>query len=206
MGPPGQVTDLTVVDIAPDVITVEFTAPGDDLDSNTTAAEYIIKYSATAGNLTGPNFDLTEFNTLLTQEDLVESTLEPVIGGTVKQLKIKTATFEHGRKYIMAMRAKDEVDNYSPVSNKGQFCSDCSLRPGTSSTTTTTTTSKIPTTTTQSSTTTSKIPTTTTQRSTTTTKSSNNTTQSSTTTMSSTSSTTETMATTTTPSSGCIAL
>ena len=139
--PPGQVTDLMVVDINEEIITVEFTAPGDDLDSNTTAAEYVIKYSATAVNLSGPNFDLTEFNTPLTQEDLVESTLDPVTGGTVKQLKIKTATFEPNRKYVMAMRARDEADNFSPVSNKVQFCSACSLQPGTSSTTTTTTSS-----------------------------------------------------------------
>merc|ERR1712013_262976 len=124
--------------------TVEFTAPGDDLDSNTTAAEYVIKYYATAGNLSGPNFALTEFNTLLTHGDLVESTLDPVTGGTVKQLKIKTATFEPNRKYVMAMRARDKADNFSPVSNKVQFCSACFLQPGTSSTTTTTTPSLEP--------------------------------------------------------------
>jgi len=119
--PPGQVTDLTVVDISADIVTVEFTAPGDDLDSNTTVAEYVIKYSATAGNLTGDNFDLTEHNTEITEDNLVESSLDPVTGGTIKQLKIKTTTFENEKKYILAMKARDEADNFSPVSNKVQL-------------------------------------------------------------------------------------
>merc|ERR1712142_933963 len=154
--------DLTVVDISEDIVTVEFTAPGDDLDSNTTAAEYVIKYSATAGNLTGDNFDLTEHNTQITEDNLVESSLEPVIGGSIKQLNIRTTTFETGKKYILAMRAVDEALNYSPVSNKVQLFIQDTTTSSTTTTTTSTSTTTTPSTTTTSPTTTTTTPTTTT--------------------------------------------
>ena len=43
--PPGRVNDLKVTN-QPGMVQLEFTAPGDDLDSNDSAAEYIIKYSS----------------------------------------------------------------------------------------------------------------------------------------------------------------
>jgi len=118
--PPGQVTDLTIVAIITDTITVEFTAPGNNLDSDDAAAEYIIKYSSTAGNLTGGNFDHTESITKLTLEDLIDSNLDPVNGGSIKQIKIKSTTFQPDMKYIIAMKATDSAGNISPVSNKAQ--------------------------------------------------------------------------------------
>ena len=118
--PPGQVTDLRVTNL-PDGIRVEFTAPGNDYDSNDAAAEYIIKFSSTAGNLTGSNFDKEDDNTRLTQNNLIESDLVPVKGGTVKAFKIMSALFNKDEKYVLAMKASDDSKNLSPVSNKVQI-------------------------------------------------------------------------------------
>ena len=59
--PPGRVTDLQANNL-PDMIAVQFTEPGDDLDSNDKATSYVVKYSSTVGNLTGVNFEKDEFN------------------------------------------------------------------------------------------------------------------------------------------------
>ena len=119
--PPCQVTDLAVVEITEETIFIEFTAPGNNLDSDDKAAQYIFKYSSTEGNLTEDNFDQMQFNTVVLQSDLVESNLHPVVGGTVKQVKMKSSTLEKDRKYVLAMKAKDEAGNYSPVSNKAHI-------------------------------------------------------------------------------------
>ena len=65
--PPGQVTDLSLVSVTAGMAVLHFTAPGDDVDSEEAAAEYIVKFSSTGGNLTGGNFDSDEFNTRITQ-------------------------------------------------------------------------------------------------------------------------------------------
>ena len=114
--PPGRVTDLLVNNL-PDRIAVQFTAPGDDLDSNDKAASYVVKYSSTLGNLTGANFDGEEFNTLLTNGDLVDSTLDPEVGGIRKTFLIKDSIFTAGVKYALALKAVDEIENQGPVSN-----------------------------------------------------------------------------------------
>jgi hypothetical protein len=117
---PGRVTDLTVTNL-PGILRLEFTAPGDDLDSNDAAAEYVIKYSSTASNLTEGNFDKNEFNTQLTDEDLTDSNLIPENGGTMKTINIKASVFNKNEKFVIAMKAADEVGNQSPVSNKVQI-------------------------------------------------------------------------------------
>ena len=89
--PPGRVTDLEADNLPDDMIAVKFTAPGDDLDSDDKAAYYVVKYSSTVGNLTGVNFDDDEFNTAVTNDDLVDSTLDPEVGGTEKTFFIKSS-------------------------------------------------------------------------------------------------------------------
>ena len=118
--PPGRVTDLQAKNL-PDMIAVQFTAPGDDLDSNDKAASYVVKYSSTVGNLTGDNFDKDEFNTEITNDDLVNSTLDPEAGGTTKTFFIKDSIFTVGEKYILALRAVDEKGNKGAVSNPVQI-------------------------------------------------------------------------------------
>merc|ERR550517_2283683 len=110
--PPGRVTDLQASNL-PDMIAVQFTAPGDDLDSNDKAASYVVKYSSTVGNLTGDNFD-------------------PEVGGTIKNFFIKSSIFAVGEKYVLALKAIDEKGNKGKVCNTVQI----SLPPATTPTTT----------------------------------------------------------------------
>merc|ERR1719474_2563369 len=156
--------DLTVTNISTKTITVIFTAPGDDLDdADGKAAEYIVKFSSTAGNLTGNSFDSEEFNVQIKPENLIESTLDPVDGGSSKKFKIKAEVFASNKKYILAMKARDDADNFSPVSNKVQiFIQKSAHLQITTSTTTTTTTTTTATTTTTTKTTEKPITTTTT--------------------------------------------
>ena len=101
---------------------VTFTEPGDDLDSDDKADKYIVKFSSTVGNLTGGNFDKDEFNTVITDKDLVnDSTLEPENGGTQKTFFIKDSLFSVGEKYVLALRAVDEKQNKGQVSNAVQI-------------------------------------------------------------------------------------
>ena len=118
--PPGRVTDLAVVNSV-STVNIQFTAPGDDFDSADPAASYVIKYSTTAGNLTGVNFENEEFNTKISATDLVDSDLSPVAGGIVKKISIKASTFYLGRKYVIALKATDDGQNQSPLSNLAQI-------------------------------------------------------------------------------------
>merc|ERR1711971_216439 len=118
--PPGRVTDLAVANSL-NTVNLNFTSPGDDLDSNQPVASYIIKYSSTAANLTGLNFDKEEFNFEITANDLVDSDLSPVNGGAVKKINIKSMAFSAGTKYVIALKAVDNGSNQSPVSNMVQI-------------------------------------------------------------------------------------
>ena len=119
--PPGRVTDLHVENLD-HMVAVHFTAPGDDLDSDDKADKYIVKFSSTVGNLTGGNFDKDEFNTMITDKDLVnDSTLEPENGGTQKTFFIKDLLFSVGEKYVLALKAVDDKQNEGQVSNAAQI-------------------------------------------------------------------------------------
>jgi len=118
--PPGKVTDLAVSNLD-NAVHLWFTSPGDDLDSTDPVAGYTIKYSSTAGNLTGSSFDNEDFNSVITEDDLLDSDLTPVGGGTVKEIKISKSIFTPERKYVFALKAKDESNNRSPVSNTAQL-------------------------------------------------------------------------------------
>ena len=138
--PPGRVTDLAVVNSV-STVNIQFTAPGDDFDSADPAASYVIKYSTTAGNLTGVNFENEEFNTKISATDLVDSDLSPVAGGIVKKISIKASTFSLGRKYVIALKATDDGQNQSPLSNLAQIYRPSSDDSPTSATTSTDSTS-----------------------------------------------------------------
>ena len=99
-------------------VSLQFTSPGDDIDSNDLVAEYVFKYSSTVGNLTEENFDSEEFNSKITAEDLTDSSLDPVMGGETKVIVLKKSIFEPNKKYVLAMKSRDDSDNWSPVSNK----------------------------------------------------------------------------------------
>ena len=80
-----------------------------------------MKYSSTVGNLTGDSFDKDEFNTEITNDDLVNSTLEPEVGGTTKTFFIKDSLFPVREKYVLGLRAVDEKGNEGAVSNPVQI-------------------------------------------------------------------------------------
>ena len=90
------------------IVKVEFTAPGDDLDSNDAAAEYVFKFSSTAGNLTGDAFNTDDFNTQITEDDLWDSNLDTVAGGSTKTFYIMSSVFIDNEKFMIAMKATDE--------------------------------------------------------------------------------------------------
>ena len=138
--PPARVTDLQAT-LLPSTILLTFTAPGNDLDSADPAAQYVLKFSSTGGNLTNDNFDNTEFNTQIVDADLVDSTLDPEEGGSTKTIKIQGSTFNTDEKYVIAMKAVDEAGNESPVSNRVQiYIASSSPTTATSTPETTTTT------------------------------------------------------------------
>ena len=141
--PPGRVTDLAVVNSV-STVNLQFTAPGDDFDSADPAASYVIKYSTTAGNLTGVNFENEEFNTKISATDLVDSDLSPVAGGIVKKISIKASTFSLGRKYVIALKATDDGQNQSPLSNLAQIYRPSSDDSSTSATASTDSSSTVP--------------------------------------------------------------
>ena len=118
--PPGKVTDLTVSNLE-NVVNLWFTSPGDDLDSADPVAGYTIKYSSTTGNLTGSRFDDEEFNSVITEDNMLDSDLNPVGGGTVKAIKIIQSIFTSEKKYVFALIAMDESGKRSPVSNTAQL-------------------------------------------------------------------------------------
>ena len=102
----------------PDCLLFElrFTAPGSDLDSDTPATTYIIKHATTFDNLTGPAFEEGE-NVLLTEVDIIDSSLTPLPGGQEVLLHLRPKRFIRGQLYYFAMKAKDEAGNQSPMSN-----------------------------------------------------------------------------------------
>ena len=102
----------------PDCLLFElrFTAPGSDLDSDTPATTYIIKHATTFDNLTGPAFEEGE-NVLLTEVDIIDSSLTPLPGGQEVLLHLRPERFVRGQLYYFAMKADDQAGNQSPMSN-----------------------------------------------------------------------------------------
>ena len=68
--PPGRVTDLLVNNL-PDKIAVQFTAPGDDLDTATNASVFFIRYSTIDSDLLDENFNTSSSAVTITADDLI---------------------------------------------------------------------------------------------------------------------------------------
>ena len=117
--PPARVTDLTAAYAEPEggdtTVTLNFTAPGDNLDSEQPALSFLIKWAAEAEHLNSENFD--SVNDILTQQDLMEgSTLDPPSGGSSVSLMIRPDLFPIDTQHYFAMKANDEAGNWSPIS------------------------------------------------------------------------------------------
>ena len=105
-------------------MTVSFTSPGDDLDSDSPVSSYVIRVSDGDHEIQIGEADLAG-----------EHSLSPVPGGEHKKIKIKfvliscvifyilylrsrSDTFSSNVKYSISMTAKDEAGNESKISNK----------------------------------------------------------------------------------------
>ena len=101
--PPARVTDLAVVTAGDQSLTLQWTAPGDD-DSTATATRYEIRRSLNP--ITAGNFG---------SATLVANPPAPLLAGTVQQFVVTGLDTTVTRHF--ALRAFDELDNPSPVSN-----------------------------------------------------------------------------------------
>ena len=78
----------------------------------------LIKYSKSASNLTGDNFNNDVFNTELSLDDLLPgSVLTPPNGGETFQIQVNRTLFQEEIQYNFALRTQDDGDNWSHVSN-----------------------------------------------------------------------------------------
>jgi len=127
MYPPSRVLDLKVPNPTGS-LELEFTSPGDDLDSKEPVTSYTIRYALRANNLTD-NFNSSE-NLKIDDTYLISGSLSPVNGGSLVSLKLDTNRFESGNLYFFAMTAIDEKGNISPVSNVVSFCLKCEASSG----------------------------------------------------------------------------
>ncbi len=104
--PPGQINLNAVPGAAHGEIDLNWTAPGDDGYTGT-ANHYVIKYSSTP--ITDANW---------TQATTVPNPPAPAAAGTAQSMTI--TGLEEGRQYYVAIKAYDENNNESPLSNVPQ--------------------------------------------------------------------------------------
>lgn len=104
---PAQVTDLSVDDVAATAARLSWTTPGDD-GWNGTAAALDIRYA---------EFEITAQN--FASASPVPSIPAPLPGGSVQTYLLNGLV--SGTQYWVAMRARDEVPNWSDLSNVVSF-------------------------------------------------------------------------------------
>jgi len=101
--PPAAVTDLALLSPHPQDVTLQWTAPGDDGNSGTASA-FDVRYTS-AGPIDNVSFPSA----------LSVGSPTPGPAGTIETLMI--AGLSPGVHYWFALRAADEVPNWSPISN-----------------------------------------------------------------------------------------
>ena len=102
--PPAAITDLVASSPTTDSITLTWTAPGDDGDIGT-AAGYVVKYS-TSGPITDANWD---------SATTYSQSWTPLSAGSTETHT--TSGLSSNTTYWFAVKAYDEVPNYSGISN-----------------------------------------------------------------------------------------
>ena len=115
--PPIAVRNLEVK-MEEDFVLLTFTAPGDDLDEGE-ASKYELKYSQYRSNFTA-SWDALDDSGLLTEDDLVHGTLDPIAGGKDVVLLINPDTFEENTIFYIGLKSTDDMGNTSPLSNIAQ--------------------------------------------------------------------------------------
>jgi chitodextrinase len=101
--PPGTVVDLAVIGTGPSSVSLLWTAPGDDGLAGT-VAQYDLRYSTAP--ITAANF---------AQATSALGPAQPVAGGQTESAVVENLT--PGQLYHFALRAADEVPNWSALSN-----------------------------------------------------------------------------------------
>ncbi len=101
---PAKVSDLLISAATYSTLTLEWTAPGDD-NFDGQAASYDLRYSTT------PILSDNDFSSATP----VPEPIEPGPGGSLERLTV--GGLESGKTYHFAIKARDDQDNLSPLSN-----------------------------------------------------------------------------------------
>uniref|UniRef100_T1JCB1 VWFA domain-containing protein n=1 Tax=Strigamia maritima TaxID=126957 RepID=T1JCB1_STRMM len=105
--PPIKVYDLKLINISADrIISIQWTAPGDDLDDGT-VTKYDIQYSSNVQRLSA-EFNSTQLNT---------SHIIPVASGQIQIFSAEISQLSTNSVIYMALKAADDVFNWSKMSN-----------------------------------------------------------------------------------------
>jgi len=125
--PPNNVTDFDVQvleetreEIETVLISIEFTAPGDDQKSGTASA-YELKFTQNMTLLDDPYWDDLDMTHTISEYDVENGTLVPELSGTNVTLVILGTKFEPGVTYYMGMKSYDNLNLASDVSNIVEF-------------------------------------------------------------------------------------
>ncbi|XP_063600715.1 uncharacterized protein LOC134776892 [Penaeus indicus] len=131
--PPCKVTDLQVAELYGQdeggyILTLVWTSPGDDHDEGS-ASDYTFRLSEVRPDLTNKGFDEAPASTLLHFERaaLNRSGVLAPFGSSVAFNVTYRGDLTFGTEYLLALKAKDEVGNESPVSNVASFFLDQKL-------------------------------------------------------------------------------
>ncbi|XP_077994547.1 calcium-activated chloride channel regulator 1-like [Glandiceps talaboti] len=111
--PPTRIIDLTVIDTTLESITIQFTAPGDDLDQGNASLYEIWIYDDF-------NIMLTKFNTTEKIEDhhvTMGNLSLPSMAGEKETFTIQVVPHFDYKVYVIAVTAVDDEDKRSPLSN-----------------------------------------------------------------------------------------
>ncbi|KAK3860982.1 hypothetical protein Pcinc_033001 [Petrolisthes cinctipes] len=116
--PPGKVKDLKVSLRGPNAMALTWTTPGDDFDSGA-VSRYTLRLSPTVSDLQESQFNQAPETTLVElPEEALRSGRVYQEAGTRVGMRLPLPTWlMQGRVYYLALRAYDDQDNQSPVSN-----------------------------------------------------------------------------------------
>ena len=112
--PPSKVSNLQLIIADYSNVILDFTAPGDDYDDGT-ASRYELKFSNNFTMLTNEAFwgELTDIK----PENIIHGSLSPLPTGEEVYLILDPMVFPEGTVYHLAMKAFDEEENSSQLSN-----------------------------------------------------------------------------------------
>ncbi|EFX75018.1 hypothetical protein DAPPUDRAFT_323732 [Daphnia pulex] len=115
--PPSRVTDLKVVatEVDSTSLTIEWTAPGQELD-NGTATEYQIKYFDVFDNLLDNNFN-SDLSVQFGQGDVLDGSLQPLESGSKQRVSLALPKKSENVTYFIALRATNNRNVASNNSN-----------------------------------------------------------------------------------------